>query len=231
MIARRTAISGIAAAILFAAREAGAEPAANQVTDNLLKHLEKTYPVTQPETLLSVIGACAGFGCQMMVREAVRRGKIPEKQAFVVIQTQDGGVFYFGDQLNQPLLEAPMSVWAQVAGAVQSLGKIPPDIHDIVRFVASSVGGDTFGSLRVAKDHQPSEEPIESLRRQWPNGQAWLRETGFDPMFTGWYFGTAAQKIILSAKDSLDPVVAAQIVMEAAVAMAKIDPKTIGVTV
>jgi len=231
MMTRRTAVCGVGAALLLMGHKANAETDVTRVTDNLLVHLKAAYPVAQPETLLSAVGACAGFGCQMMVREAVRRGLIPAKQAFVVVQTKDGGTYYYGDQLNQPLLEAQMSVWAQVAGAVQSLGKTPPDIHDIARFVASSLGGDAFGTLRVAPAHQPSEKPIESLRRQWPNVQTWLQETGFNPMFTGWYFGSAAQKLILESKETLDPVIAAEIVMESAVAMSKIDPKTIGVTV
>jgi len=45
---------------------------------------------------------------------------------------------------------------------------------------------------------------------------------------TGWYFAGAAQTVIIDAKEVIDPALAYRIVMEAAVAMSKVDPRAIG---
>ena len=181
------------------------------------------------ESLLCSLGAMAGFGCQIAIREGlIKTGKLPLDKAFVFAKTNDGGIYYFGDQLNQPLLEAPMSVWAQVAGAVQHVGKPVPDIHDIVRFVSSTVGGPEFGTLRVSQEHQPMETPIQSLKKHWAAAYKLVKSQTGDPLFTGWYFALAAQQLIIEGKDIIDATIASQIVMESAVAMAKIDPPVIG---
>ncbi len=177
-------------------------------------------------TLLSALGACAGFGCQMAVRAGVREGKIPAKGAFVVATTKDGENYYLGDQINQPLLEARISVWGLVGAAAQKAGATTlPDIHDIVRHVVGRIGWPEFGTLRVAAADQPFEKPIESLKRLWAPSQA--RLAGADPLFQGWHFAYAAQLFILQTK-VIDPKIEAQIVMESAVAMSMIDPKNLG---
>ena len=212
-------------------------PPPDFIAGNLLTVFKNAYshPIVQDqqgihiESLLCSLGAMAGFGCQIAIREGlIKTGKLPLEKAFVVAKTNDGGTYYFGDQLNQPLLEAPMSVWAQVAGAVQHVGKPVPDIHDIVRFVSSTVGGPEFGTLRVPEDHQPRETPLQSLQKQWAPAYKLVKSQTGDPLFTGWYFALAAQKLIVEGKDVIDATMAGQIVMESAVAMAKIDPAVIG---
>ncbi len=181
------------------------------------------------ETLLSALGAMAGFGCQIAVREVlVKTGRMPLESAFVVVRGVDGARYFMGDQLNQPLLQSRVSVWSLVAGAVQHTGAPLPDINDIVRRTVSSVGSRDFGTLSVHADHQPGERPIDTLKRQWAGAYKALKVLDADPFFTGWYFALAAQMLILKGRTIIDPTLAGQIVMEAAVAMAKIDPKAIG---
>lgn len=181
------------------------------------------------ETMLAGLGAMAGFGCQMAVREAIRLGDLEPTGALVVVETKDGGTYYFGDQLNQPLLEAPISVWKLVAGAAEQAGAtVAPDIMDIVRNVSATVGGDKFGEVRVEWKHQPHVSPLDALKRFWRDAYAFVQQSGGDPMMTGWLFAGAAQRLIIRAKDAIDPFLACFIVMEAAVAMSKIDPKVIG---
>lgn len=130
--------------------------------------------------------------------------------------------------MNQPLLEAPISVWALVAGAVQKAGGKTPDIDDIVKFVAESIGSTNFGTLRVAEAYQPKDAPFDALQRQCSKSDQTIKSMPHNTTFTGWYFALAAQKVILQDKERFDPSVAGQIVMEAAVSMAKIDPLRIG---
>ncbi len=222
----------VAGAGLMLAASARAEGAIDQIAAQLLQDFEADYGQDHPETLLCALGAHAGFGCQMAVWEAVRRGAIPRAKAFVVVTTTDGGTYYYGDTLNQPLLEAKISVWGLVAGAAQKAGaKDLPDIHEIVAFVAGSVGGPAFGTIRVPAAHQPAEKPFDTLKNHWAAAAKRLQDMDYNPMFTGWYFASAAQRIILDPKVNLDPALATRIVMEAAVSMSKIDPVLLGVKV
>ncbi|WP_443749600.1 hypothetical protein [Asticcacaulis solisilvae] len=181
------------------------------------------------ETLLSALGAMAGFGCQIAVREVlVKSGRMPLESAFVIVRGVDGSRYFLGDQLNQPLLMARVSVWTLVAGAVQHTGSPVPDINGIVRRTVAAVGSKDFGRLSVPDEHQPFEQPIETLKKQWAGCYEILKSFDADPFFMGWYFALSAQLLIIKSKTIIDPTLAGQIVMESAVAMAKIDPKSIG---
>ncbi|MGD9638596.1 MAG: hypothetical protein AB7U85_06015 [Alphaproteobacteria bacterium] len=204
------------------------------IAKDILKELKKRYEKKEKsqETILSCLGALAGFGCQMAIREGfIKTGKMTEDNAFTVIETQNGDKFFYGDFLNGALLEAKTSVWSLVAGAAQSSGaKELPDIHKICGQVAKNVGSDDFGKITVPKEHQPDEYPIESLKKEWGKMYKVILKYNYNPAFLGWYFALAAQHLIIETKDIFPPVMAVQIVMEAAVSMSKIAPaKVIGI--
>lgn len=205
----------------------------DQISAKLREHLEAQLSDPQGhvhvETMLSALGAMAGFGCQIAVREALKAGRINPDGALVEVTTNDGGTYYFGDQINQPLLEAPISVWKLIAGAAQHAGaRELHDIIEIVKHVSATVGGGGFGVLRVDAKHQPHEAPIEALKKHWQRCYALIRSLPRDPLMTGWYFSCAAQSVILDARQVIDPALSYRIVMEAAVAMSKVDPRAIG---
>ncbi len=218
--------------------EIGAKsPPPGLVAGNLLAVFKQAYSLKlqdgrqaiHVETLLSSLGAMAGFGCQIAVREGlVKTGAVPLERAFVVVRTTHGSKYFMGDLLNQPLLEAPVSVWAFVAGALKQVGALEPDLKAIVRHVMTTLGGPNFGRLSVAREHQPHEQPLQSLTKQWAAAYKLVQSQLGNPLFTGWYFAHAAQMLIVEAKDVIDPTLAAQIVMESAIAMAKVDPQSIG---
>ncbi|RYG22507.1 MAG: hypothetical protein EON93_25060, partial [Burkholderiales bacterium] len=168
----------------------------DQISAKLREHLEAQLSDPQGrvhvETMLSALGALAGFGCQAAVREAVKAGRINPKGALVEVTTNDGGTYYFGDQINQPLLEAQISVWKLIAGAAQHAGaKDLPDIIEIVRHVSATVGGGGFGVLRVDPKNQPHEAPIDALKKHWQGCYALITSLPRDPLMTGWYFAGA----------------------------------------
>lgn len=205
----------------------------DQISAQLRAHLEERLSDPQGrvhvETMLSALGAMAGFGCQVAVREAMNAGRISPEGALVEVTTNDGGTYYFGDQINQPLLEAPISVWKLVAGAAQHAGAQElPDIIEIVKHVSATVGGGGFGVLTVDAKNQPHEAPIDALKHHWPSCHALITSLPRDPLMTGWYFAGAAQSVIVDARQVIEPALACRIVMEAAVAMSKIDPRAIG---
>jgi len=208
------------------------------IAGNFLLMVKEAYAETLPngqlgihcETVLSALGALAGFGCQIAVRELmIKQMGMPEPTVLHEV-TMPGHpeVYYVGDQLNKPLFEVPASVLGYVGGAVSHLGGKVPDCAEIAVWVIHTMHTPEFGSLRVSPEHQPHQLPIDTLRTQWAGAWGLLHKQLYQPAYTGWYFGLAAHKFILEAKDSIDPTLAGQITMESAIAMAKVDPRSIG---
>lgn len=187
------------------------------------------------ETTLTVIGAITGFAAQHGIWEAVvKPGKMAIQEAFVVIETRSGETFFFGDHLND-ILAAPdpaqLSVWKIVAGAARAMGAAElPDITSIFKHCAETVGTTSFGLPRLPDGHLPTILPRDAVNRFWPEARSILAsrsEAGTDPLAWAIDAATAAQQLMLGMKDRIDPVLAAQVVMEAAIPMSRIDPMTV----
>lgn len=176
------------------------------------------------ESFLSILGTLAGYACQVSVREEMGVPDVTaEEKAFIVVQGADGKKYFFGDLLNRPLAESQYSVWGLVAGAIQHLGKTPPDIRDIFKHVSATVGGDEFGIPKIPENHFASALPLTYLKNIWPHLSPIAREFCDKPSELPILFGIAIQEAIFMAKDVIDPVVAASIAMESAVPMSKVD--------
>ncbi len=177
------------------------------------------------ESLLSALGALAGYACQISVREdfVVRQGRA-ENDVFIVVQSKQNSVtYYFGDLLNRPLAESRYSVWSLVSGATQKLGaKELIDLHDVFKHVTDTLGAENFGIPRVAAEHRAKETPINYVSFLWP--QLFPLAQNFCKTPSDWpiIFGIAIQEILFASKDLIDPQVALRIVMESAVPMSKI---------
>lgn len=178
------------------------------------------------ESFLTVLGALAGFSCQVSVCEQQRAGTLSlpaGKAAWAVTQAADGRKYYFGDALNQPLVEGPLSIWKLTTGIVQHLGAAVPDVAEIFKHVASSVGSDGFGVPRIPADHRPGDLPINYLKIIWPDILPLVRQVSENPVDWPIVFGLAIQDGILRGKDMISPTLSASIVMECAIPMSKVD--------
>lgn len=177
------------------------------------------------ESLLSALGALAGYACQVSVREefVVRQGRA-EKDVFIVVHSkQNGTSYYFGDLLNRPLAESRYSVWSLVSGATQKLGlQELIDLHEIFKYVTVTLGTENFGIPRVDVEHSAKETPLNYVRFLWP--QLFPLAQSFCPNPQDWpvIFGVAIQEILFASKDLIAPKLALIIVMESAVPMSKI---------
>lgn len=177
------------------------------------------------ESLLSALGALAGYACQISVREAfvVQQGRA-EKDVFIVVHSRSGDqTYYFGDALNKPLAESKYSVWSLASGASQKNGLAQLiDLHDIFKHVTDSLGSDAFGIPRTEAAHQAKEIPLNYVRFLWP--QIFPFAKTFSQTPTDWpiLFGVAIQEILFASKDLIEPQLALSIVMESAVPMSKI---------
>jgi hypothetical protein len=208
---------------------------ANKVSSELMEmvfaELEDSSGV-HVETALTALAALAGFSGQMAIREAlIKTGKMPEDKAFVVVKTKSGETYYFGDLLNEILFgnkPGTFSISGLVGGAAQQSGaKALPDIRDIVRHVAGAVGGDAFGVPRLPPHHMPRTPPIELLDKFWNPVRNFLVVNVHSPIQWPLVIALAIQKAIVMAKGTLDPALAAKIVMEVTIPLANVDPAKI----
>lgn len=190
------------------------------------------------ESVLCGLGALAGYAAQQAIRETmVKSGRLTLDQAFVVIETRSGEWFFFGDLLNAVLgaqeggapgsrNSSQYTIWRIVSDAGHQAGaRNLPDITDIVKHCAATVGTAEFGLPRVPDVHMPALLPREAVTRFWPATQRQLNGTG--PMSWPLHLAMAAHKLIIETKDTIRPDIAVRIVMEAAVPMSKIDPLTV----
>lgn len=185
------------------------------------------------ETILSNLGALAGFGCQMAVREGlVKTGKVSEGEAFVVIKAKNGETFYTGDFINEPLLSTDkdqISVWNLVAGMAQHLGaRFLPDIDKIIDDATLKMGAASFYVPNLSEDITPKMLPLEALKRYWEDTLILQQEIyEQDSLFLGWNYARAAQTLMEYAKEVIDPGYAVKIFMESAIRMSKINPQLV----
>ncbi|MBW0005025.1 MAG: hypothetical protein JO216_16225 [Hyphomicrobiales bacterium] len=184
------------------------------------------------ETALAALGAVAGFSCQMALRETIiKSGQLTEDKVFAAVKTKNGDTFYFGGSLNEILFAnkpGALSIYEFVGGAAQKLGaKKLPNINEIVKYEAITLGGDDFGGLRLPNNHMPKSKPISLLDKFWNPFRNFLLINVPTPMHWPFVLGLSAQMIIIEAKEVIDPGLAAEIVMQSAIPMAKIDPSKI----
>jgi hypothetical protein len=198
----------------------------------MAQQIKRTGQV-HPETLLTEIGALAGFAVQISIRKSViERKQLDPDTILVAVATKNGEVYYFSDLLNWVLFEnmelPPYSVWAYVSAAVPPESRLLlPDMSEIVSHAARSIGTRQFGVPRLAREHMPHKLPRSALEEHWRFMQAEFDASGRDP--SGWPcdVAAAAQWQMVTGRDAIDLPLAARIVMEAAIPMSKVDPRTI----
>lgn len=208
------------------------EAVSNEETQELMQQLLLAELATERgvkiETLLTALGAVSGFACQMIIREElIAKGALTEEQAFMVVGAADGSNYYFGDLLNEAVAEPKpgnLSIWSLVAGAPHHLGKDLPDLRAMFERTSATLGTDSYGRPDVPERHQPDQSAEALLAKYWNvlRNQQVLSQQSIRSMHL--VVAQLAQRIIIENKDMIDPTLAAQIVMEAAISMSKLDP-------
>ncbi len=203
----------------------GVKVGSRELTNYLLDALKDEQGV-HIESILSLLGSLAGFACQICARNELDQAasEVPDNE-FVAVETKDGQTFFFGDAINRPLAENEYSVWSLAAGAAQHLGcEELPDIDDIFRHVAASVGSAEFGIPRIPDGHNPMDLPLNFVKFVWPRVFPLVEKFCESPAEWPILFGLSIQEIIVMGKEAIDPQMAVLIVMESAIPMSKIDP-------
>lgn len=185
------------------------------------------------ESMMVALGAVAGFGCQIAARLAPPAAIFadPARTPWAEVAGADGQTYYFGDAANYYLLEAPTSFWSVAAGVIGQISTQPvPNLAEIVRHVSMTVGGPDFGVIRFPPNTNASASPRDYLVALWPRVRARLDEGGLAPDEWSIGLGVCAQIALFAAKDVIEPAVGLAIMVESAVAMAKIDPASSGLS-
>jgi hypothetical protein len=201
----------------------GAKIGGKEVFQRLLNGMRNERGV-HVDSLLCALGALAGYSCQASLRaQAIDKG-LPEIAALVVVDTKIGKKYFFGDPLNQALVESEHSIWSLAGSAAKHNGcKQLPDINAIFKHVSSTIGDETFGIPRFPAGHNASDSPVNFLKALWPALFPVAKQFCAHPSEWPILFGVAIQEAIDASKAALAPDVALLIVMESAVPMSKID--------
>jgi len=205
----------------------GLKIGAKELVSRLISALEKKEGKVHIESLLAIVGSLGGYSCHAAIREAfVDTGKLVENQAFTVITTKNGSKYYFGDLVNQYLAGSELCFWTLVGGEAQELGATSfPDLNEIFKRTASTVGSDKFGVVLITKQHLPPERPIVYVRSLWVKACKIVDKFCDSPTQRPILFALAAQQVMSMGKDIISPEIAVSLLIECAVPMSKIGPE------
>ena len=222
------------------------------VRDSLLRWLRGERGV-HAETLMVSVGALAGFAGQNAAFRSIGPAGTPVPNGVIVAAEAGGERYYFGDRINGYLVHEPgeyaYPLWGLIAAAALQAGvreKDMPDVREMFAHVANTIGTPEFGIPRAPKEHPTHLTPRAALEAFWPRTKVLLRNadgvlvrglSGLESAPEGrtsvpeahWplVMGLVAQQFIKMAKGTLDPCLAFSLVMESAIMMSKVDPKTI----
>lgn len=212
--------------------------AVGHIRENLMAFLKNERGI-HAETLMVAVGALAGHAA-LHAAFAVASAQ-PAKASLVTLGTSDGSTFYAGDTLNAFLVpENPeiASLWGMIAATAAAAG-VPqaevPGYTDIFQRAVRTIGTPDFGKVNAPAEHTPGGTPRQLLDAFWPAIRkllTWSNPTLADgrslsPRYWPFVFGIVAQQYIDMTKGMLDPRLSVRLIMEAAVPMSKVDPKTV----
>lgn len=205
----------------------GAKIGGKQIAGNLIAAMNGPHGV-HVESVVCALGGLAGYACQASVRAlAITRG-LSETALLDRVQGTDGQTYFSGENLYKPLAESQYSVWRLASEAAQQLGcEELPELAEILRYTTSSRGTQAFGQIRVPPSHSPRDLPINYVSPMWPVLRPVMIKFCPDPEHWPVLFGYSVQEAIFLDGSELDPGIAIQIAMQAAVAMSSIDLQTV----
>jgi hypothetical protein len=164
----------------------------------------------------------------------------------VQVTAKSGETYQFGDLINGYLVQQKTtlnhSLFAIIAGAAIQTGVKPAELPDYIPMfshAAKTIGTPEYGILHPPEHLVPQLTPREALERFWPRVKFIFERTDGQGVVTPakgrnvrpeyWPLITAlvARQLLLFAKDTVDPRVSVALIIESAIVMSKIDPKTV----
>lgn len=213
------------------------------------------------ETLLVSIGAVAGFAVNCAVQERIRNrdipgatkgmpgpelGKLLHERGLAVSTTKSGETYFFGDLFNGYLVHQSTTLDYHLFGILGAAAVEAgvrqdqlPDVLQMFRRAAQTVGTPDYGILNPPKPLDPQFTPREALTKFWPQVKFIFERTdgqgvvgpakgrSVKPEYWPLVSALVARQFLLMAKDTIDPRVAMALIMESAIVMSKIDPASV----
>ena len=161
----------------------------------------------------------------------------------VVVTAKSGEQYQFGDLINGYLVNQTTTVnyhlFGILAAAAAEAGakyETLPDPIPVFRRASQTIGTPDYGMLNPPKPLSPHYTPREALNKFWPavtylferrhglapaQGRSVKRE--YWPLMTA----IVARQFLLWVKDTIEPRVGLALIMESAIVMSKIDPKSV----
>ena len=199
------------------------ERLAGAIVFDLAYELLKDERGVRIEILLAVLASVGGQECIAPIIAAAAGDKTMEQLGLTVVKGHDGRFYFFGDPPNRLLVESQDSLISLAFGAAQARGApvTMEMIHEEMGKVASRVGGPDFENLDLPPEHMV-DRPSEWVRVFRPKLTEALDLYDVPPMRRATTLGYALQKAIDAGSQTLDPLIAARIVLQCAMRTAKI---------
>lgn len=177
----------------------------------------------QIELLLAVLASVAGQECLAAVLDSAPDDATMEQIGLTVVKGADERLYFFGDAPNRLLVESEEAVVSLAFGAAQALGAPVTFamITDEMGKVASVIGGPDFETLDLPPEHMV-DRPTEWVRVFRPRLTGALDLYDVPLLRRPAALGYALQKAIEAGKRTLDPLIAARIVLQCATRTAKV---------
>jgi hypothetical protein len=175
------------------------------------------------ENLLAMLASVGGRQCLVPIIETAPPNTTLDQMSLKGLKGNDGHMYLFGDPPNRLLLESPDSLLSLAFGAAQALGApvTLEMIHHEMGTVASRAGTPEFETLDLPEQHK-IDRPSEWARAFTTKIVEALDLYEVPPLRRATAIGYALQKAIDMGKESLDPLVAARIVLQCATRTSKL---------
>lgn len=205
---------------------------AREVSTHLVDLLKDERGV-RVETALGALGSLAGVSASFAMWHGLTNGRLrKELPEVMVVNTEPGDTFLFGDYINRRILAGErvgphlVSVWHLAAGQTMTLGGATDlDLTAIVERVAGQIGRPAFGQIDVPELHHPGDTPQAMAMALFPKFRPILARYNTDVPNYFLPFALAVQHTMTEGKAVIDATLALRIVMECAVPASKIDPR------
>lgn len=170
-----------------------------------------------PQSAVSAMGCLAGYACQADVRaKYVLMSKMPEEDVFEMFSDRSGRHYFFGELTDKFLIGGGYSLWAMISRISSEL----PDINEILGYVSSAAGSESFGTVRGVKVGDTMQSYLKML---WAPMSA-LAMQYCEPGELHIVFGAALTKMLMTfIRQGTDGKELVRISMESAVSMSRIE--------
>ncbi|EJJ29014.1 hypothetical protein PMI11_02732 [Rhizobium sp. CF142] len=179
--------------------------------------------------LFGALGSVGGFSCVLTAFDIASAGELSDDADLIAMEAEDGSRYYTGNLPNAFLLESHDSLLNLTYGAARRSGALISQemAMETLRYVVSTIGHPQFGIPRLTDENRPGETPLAYVRRLWPKLADALDRNRVPLSRRPFAIGLAVELAFFHVRPPLDPSLAARIVTECAIPMAKLDPRLI----